>query len=353
MADNKTEASSFKRAEATKRRLRRRRRDKILYTLFIIALLAAVVISILGRDGGKHRDGEVTLRVDTGASASAIARQLLDENVITSEKDFMNAAEQSGAADSLKAGVYRFERGEPLSDIVARLQNGEQTPEGVITIPEGYSLNEIAAELAARTDNTIQQYIKAAVPAGRTLPVSGATGALTLEGLLFPSTYDLEPDLTSADMVDLQLEAFKTHTGALPWANTDKIGVSQYQALTVASMVEREAKLPEERPLIAAVIYNRMAAGMKLEVDATVQYALGYWKQDLTQADLETDSPYNTRLYAGLPPGPICNPGADSIKAALEPAAVDYLFYVATGDEAGHHFFTASYDEFLKAEGEG
>lgn len=353
MADNKTEASSFKRAEATKRRRHRRRRDKILYTLFIIALLAAVVISILGRDGGKHREGEVTLRIDAGASASAIARQLLDEEVITSEKDFMNAAEQSGAADSLKAGVYRFERGEPLSDIVARLQNAEQTPEGVITIPEGYSLNEIATELAARTDNTKQQYINTAVPAGRTLPVSGATGALTLEGFLFPSTYDLEPGLTSADMVDLQLEAFKTHTAALPWANTDKIGVSQYQALTVASMVEREAKLPEERPLIAAVIYNRMAAGMKLEVDATVQYALGYWKQDLTQADLETDSPYNTRLYAGLPPGPICNPGADSIKAALEPAAVDYLFYVATGDEAGHHFFTASYDEFLKARGEG
>jgi len=348
MEDNQPEDPRFSRAHETlrRRRLRRRRRDLILYSLFAFGLLMAVIIAILGRGGGQ-KQGEVTLRVETGASATAIAKQLKDEDVIASEKDFMTEAEDSGAADSLKAGVYRFQRGEPVSGIIDRLQKGDQAPEGVITIPEGYDIADIAQDVAGKTNITKQQYIKAAVPAANTLPVTGAGSAETLEGMLFPSTYDLDPSLSAADLVTQQLKAFKTQTADLPWENTKVIGVSQYEVLIVASMIEREVKLPEERPLVAAVIYNRLASGMKLEVDATVQYALGYWKQDLTQADLALDSAYNTRLYAGLPPGPICNPGADSIKAALQPAAVDYLFYVVTGDDAGHHFFTSSFDEFL------
>lgn len=342
-----------KRVEATawRRRQSRRRHNKVLYTLFGLALLAAVVLAIVGRGEGQ-RQGEVTLRIEAGATAATIARQLKEEDVIASEKDFMSEAEKAGAADSLQAGVYHFERGEPVSGIITRLSNGEQAPEAVMTVPEGYAIDDIATELAGKTDITKQQYVSAAVTGVRILPVSGAGGAVTLEGMLFPSTYELDEGLTAAGLIDRQLEAFRTYTAGLPWANTATLGVTQYQVLIVASMVEREAKVPAERPLIAAVIYNRLNAGMKLEVDATVQFALGYWKQDLTQSDLQVDSAYNTRLYAGLPPGPICNPGAESISAALEPAAVDYLFYVAKGDEAGHHFFTASYDEFLTAGGQ-
>jgi UPF0755 protein len=133
------------------------------------------------------------------------------------------------------------------------------------------------------------------------------------------------------------------------WSNSETMGLTEYEALIVASMVEREARVPEERPLVAAVIYNRLDVAMKLEIDATVQYAIGYWKEELTVDDLAITSAYNTRLYAGLPPGPICNPGVESMKAALNPADVDYLYYVATGDAEGHHTFTSSYEEFLEA----
>ena len=203
--------------------------------------------------------------------------------------------------------------------------------------------------MSHRTAITKNAYLAAARPDGYKLPLAGAGDAVDLEGFLFPSTYNLDPDTSANDLVGQQLRTFKEKTANLDWGSAKNLGLTEYQVLTVASMVEREAKLPEERALVAAVIYNRLMAGMKLEIDATVQYALGYWKTDLTAEDLLTDSAYNTRLYEGLPPGPICNPGVATIEAALHPASVDYLYYVATGDAAGHHIFTASYDEFLRA----
>ena len=153
-------------------------------------------------------------------------------------------------------------------------------------------------------------------------------------------------------LVDRQLDRFNTQTASVEWGKAGRLGLNAYQVLIVASLIEREAKIADERALIAAVMYNRLSAGMKLEVDATVQYALGYWKPELTQDDLDIDSPFNTRLYKGLPPGPICNPGLDSINAALKPEQVDYLYFVATGDKEGSHFFTSSYDDFLRAKEE-
>ncbi len=297
---------------------------------------------------GAHREGEVTIRVSPGASTADIARELAGEDVIDSEKDFTNKANEAGIDQKLKAGTYSFQRGEPIESILDKLAQGLQTPEDVLTVPEGYSLGDIAGLVAAKTGITISAYIAAAAANGRTLPLQGSFGATDLEGFLFPSTYNLDPGMDAKSLVDKQLETFKDRVAPLAWENAAKLGLTEYQALTVASMVEREARVPEERPLVAAVIYNRMAAGMKLEIDATVQYAIGYWKRDLTVDDLATPSSYNTRLYAGLPPGPICNPGLDSIRVALSPASVDYLYYVAKGDEAGHHYFTSSYEDFLK-----
>ena len=277
---------------------------------------------------------------------------LVDENVIDSQKDFTNRVNEAGIDQKLKAGTYRFVRGESIDSILNKLEKGLQAPEGVLTIPEGFSLNDIANLVATKTSISKKAYIAAATPAGRTLPLRGASGAEDLEGFLFPSTYDLSPETDAANLVDEQLDSFKKETEMLGWGNSAGLGLSEYQVLIVASMVEREAKVPDERPLVAAVIYNRLSSGMKLEIDATVQYAIGSWKQDLTVDDLATPSVYNTRLYAGLPPGPICNPGVESIKAALHPSPVDYLYYVATGDIEGHHTFTNSYDEFLQASSE-
>ncbi|MFA6000692.1 MAG: endolytic transglycosylase MltG [Thermoleophilia bacterium] len=315
--------------------------------------VSLLMVLFLASCGGAKKEGQVTIRISPGTSTSEIARMLAEEDVIDSEKDFTNKANEAGVGEKLKAGVYRFERGESIESILEKLEKGIQAPEAVLTVPEGYSITDIARLLSSRTAITEKQYMQAVKINGRRLPLTGASGAEDLEGFLFPSTYDLNEDITADTLVDRQLETFGKKTSGLEWGKAESLGLSEYQLLIVASLVEREARVPEERPQVAAVIYNRLSAGMKLEVDATVQYAIGYWKLELTQQDLETDSPYNTRLYKGLPPGPICNPGIESIRAAMNPAPVDYIYYVATGDEEGHHFFTSSYDEFLKAKNGG
>jgi UPF0755 protein len=324
-----------------------------LVALSLVVAGAALLVAALpvSCGGGSGQEGEAVIYIASGSSAVDIARQLKGEDVIDNERSFVEKAEELGIDQQLKPGTYIFERGEPVEDILDALASGEQAPEGVLTVPEGFSISDIATLVASKTNITRDQYLAQTAVSGRVLPLTGATAARDLEGFLFPSTYDLIPGITAQELVDDQLSAFSKQTATIDWGQAPGLGISEYQALIVASLVEREAKVPEERPLIAAVIYNRLADGMKLEVDATVQYSLGYWKGELTQEDLETDSPYNTRLYPGLPPGPICNPGLDSIKAALSPAPVNYLYYVATGDEAGHHFFTASYEEFLAMKG--
>ena len=328
------------------------RRHFRLRRIVALALLAAAALLLLSLGfaacGDDRREGEATIYIAAGSSTSDIAVLLLDEDVIDDEREFVSLAKEMGVDEQLKPGTYRFQRGEPIDGILERLAHGEQSPGGALTVPEGFSINDIAALLAKQTDISEQEYVAATRVGRHKLPLDGTGAAASLEGFLFPSTYDLEPDVSAEDIVDMQLERFDEQTMDVDWGKAEELGLSEYQALIVASMIEREARLPEERPQVAAVIYNRLALGMKLEVDATVQYALGYWKVELDYADLQIDSAYNTRLYGGLPPGPICNPGLDAIEAALEPAVVDYLYYVATGDEAGHHFFTSSYEEFLQ-----
>ncbi len=304
--------------------------------------------------GLRGAGGEATVHIARGATTSQIARLLAGANVIGDAGEFIDQAEATGGGGDLKAGTYKFTRGEPIANILSDLRLGRQAPEAVLTVPEGYDAADIARMVAAKTSISAPGYLAATSVQGRKLSLAGAGRAKTLEGFLFPSTYNLDPGLNAGTLVNEQLATFRTRTSGLDWDGTKGVrtappSLTPYQVLIVASMIEREAKVAQERPLVAAVIYNRLAAGMRLDVDATVQYAIGSWKQDLTQQDLQVDSPYNTRRYPGLPPGPICNPGLASIQAALTPARVDYLYYVATGDAAGHHFFTKSYDEFLKA----
>lgn len=315
-----------------------------------IALFAAAFLAVSCSE--KTGQGEVTVRIPAGSSTAEIASILKAEDVIASEKELTKKVEEMGVAGSLKPGTYRFNRGEPLEGIIEKLTLGIQAPESVLTVPEGFSITDIARFLAEKTSISEAAYLNATKVNGRQLPLGGAAGAANLEGFLFPSTYDLDPGIDAVMLVDRQLDRFNTQTASVEWGKAGRLGLNAYQVLIVASLIEREAKIADERALIAAVMYNRLSAGMKLEVDATVQYALGYWKPELTQDDLDIESPFNTRLYKGLPPGPICNPGLDSINAALNPENVDYLYYVATGDREGSHFFTSSYDEFLQAKEE-
>jgi len=212
-------------------------------------------------------------------------------------------------------------------------------PTGRITFPEGLRREEMAQLVADELGGSRERYLELTGPGARGRRLAGADRDRSLEGFLFPATYDLFPDTTADQIVDQQLQAYRDRTDGIDFSYARSRNLTRYDVLIIASLVEREVRVPAERPLVAAVIYNRLRADMRLDIDATVQYALGEWKAELTQSDLEIDSPYNTRRYTGLPPGPICNPGSASIAAAARPARVGYLYYVARNDGTGRHYF--------------
>jgi peptidoglycan lytic transglycosylase G len=214
-------------------------------------------------------------------------------------------------------------------------------------VPEGYALRDIVAKVP-KIGLSRKSYRRAV---GAARPPAGykATGKekLGMEGFLFPATYQLVRPVSGRVLVAQQLQAFGRATAGVDFSYAIKHGLTRYDVLIIASMIEREAAYPGDRAKIAAVIYNRLRRHIALGIDATVQYAAGSWAP-VTRHDLELKSPYNTRIYKGLPPTPICNPGLASIRAAAHPADKPYLYYVAIPkDPKRRHFFTASYDAFM------
>jgi uncharacterized YceG family protein len=216
-----------------------------------------------------------------------------------------------------------------------------------VVIPEGETRAQIAA--IAQAHSLTGSYLAYSARSSALTP--GQYGAPSptpnLEGFLFPATYELYAGSPAAGLVADQLEAFKERFGPQEIAAARQLHLTPYQLLTVASMVEREAAVPRDRPLIAAVIYNRLHRAMPLGIDATIRYALQDYTQPLTEAQLHNASPYNTRLHTGLPPTPISNPGMASIEAVEHPAHVPFLYYVAAPDGCGEHVFSTTYAEFL------
>jgi cell division protein YceG involved in septum cleavage len=198
-----------------------------------------------------------------------------------------------------------------------------------VTIPEGYT-REQAAQVAKEAGLT-GSYMKA---------------SQGHEGFLFPDTFELEKRAPAADLVQLQLEDFKRRIKGVDMSYARSKNLTTRDVVTIASMVEREAQLEKERPLIAAVIYNRLHEGMPLGIDATIRFATGNYDQPLTESELAIESPYNTRLHTGLPPGPIGNPGLASLEAAARPAKVDYLYYVVKPGTCGEDAFSSTAAEF-------
>ncbi|HWH14391.1 MAG TPA: endolytic transglycosylase MltG, partial [Miltoncostaeaceae bacterium] len=223
------------------------------------------------------------------------------------------------------------------------------TPTGRITFPEGLRREEMADIVARELGVPRERYLQLTAPGARGRQLARADAPRSLEGFLFPATYDVFPGTTAQDVVDQQVQAYRDRTDGIDYSYARSRNLTRYDVLILASMIEREVRVPAERPIVAAVMYNRLRAGMRLDIDATVQYALGEWKPELTASDLQTDSPYNTRRYGGLPPGPICNPGSASIAAAARPARVDYLYYVARADGTGRHYFARTAAEHAAA----
>jgi len=218
-----------------------------------------------------------------------------------------------------------------------------------VTIPEGYTRSQIAdvAKEAGLKGNYEKATAKA--PKGFDIEKMGAPGDATLEGFLFPATYNLEKGASVDDLVKEQLTAFNTNMDEVDLKAAKKKNLTEFDVVTIASMIEREVLVPKERRLVAAVIYNRLAQGIPLGIDATLRYDLDNFDEPLKESELQSDSPYNTRIVTGLPPSPIANPGLDSLQAAADPANVDYLYYVVKPDTCGKHYFTDDYDDFLAA----
>ncbi len=212
-------------------------------------------------------------------------------------------------------------------------------PALTITFPEGLRREDMARIVADRTGISPRRYLDLTGPSRRGARLAGRDEPTSLEGFLFPATYEYTEDTTAAELVQQQLDAYRDRTSRIDYSFAESKNLTEYDVLIIASMIEREVQVASERPLVASVIYNRLRQGMTLGIDATVQYALGEWKPDLTVSDLAIDSPYNTRRYAGLPPGPIASPGEASLRAAARPRQTDLLFYVARNDGSGAHYF--------------
>jgi YceG-like family len=219
---------------------------------------------------------------------------------------------------------------------------------GTITIPEGLDREQIAQSVkdaGIRGDYVKETQSFKGFDPGR----YGAENPESLEGFLFPATYELPRKARVDDLISRQLDAFRERIRSIDMSYAESRNLTDYDVVIIASMIEREVQVPEERPLVAAVIYNRLSQQMPLQIDATVRFATGNFESPLTESELATDSPYNTYENSGLPPGPIGNPGEDSLRAAAKPAKENYLFYVVKPGTCGEHFFTDNEAEFNQA----
>jgi len=313
--------------------------------LCLLAFAAVVaVFQPLAGDGGDP----VTVVVPKEAGVGAIADLLAERGVVSSATLFELRATLAGDRGDLKPGSYDLREDMPYADVLDRLTAGPADRVVRVTIPEGLSRRE-ATPLVGRA-GVRGDYLRAS--AGTSL-IDGQgygvpAGAESLEGFLFPATYELRGTAPASALVRRQVTAFEQNISRVDLSYARSKNLTVYDVVTIASMVEREVQVPRERKLVAAVIYNRLKAGQPLGIDATIRYATGNWTSPLKQSELATDSPYNTRTRAGLPPGPIGNPGLASLQAAARPARVGYLFYVVKPGTCGEHAFSSTDAEFAR-----
>jgi UPF0755 protein len=306
------------------------------------ALLLVVLATSTGC-GGPHGQ-PVRVVIPRGASFRVAADSLARRGVVGSARAFRAYVSFSGKDRDLKAGTYEFRPGTKWATIVDALVSGKGVVHTVV-VPEGFDLRQIVP-LLARTLGTPTDSVEAAVRDTALLRRLDIP-TRTLEGYLFPATYALPAGTTAREAVREMVGRFEAAWKPEWNARLQELAMRRNDVVALASIVEKEARRGEERPVISAVYHNRLKRGMRLQADPTVQYSLGRHVDRVLYKDLETDSPYNTYRNAGLPPGPIASPGAASLEAALYPANVPYLFFVARPD--GHHEFRETFAEHERA----
>lgn len=320
----------------------------IVVALLLVALLAGTVyLRSIGVWGSSHPGSAVEVTIPKGASTSTIGKLLADKGVIRSAFGFRLSAYLNGGAGGIEAGTYTLHTDLTAADALqAMLDNPPRPPFTRVTYPEGSWLTDFAAITARHTDISSADFL-AVARSGDIRSRYQPSSVDSLEGLLFPSTYQVVDTDTAASLIRRLVQTFDDRASKIGFSRMEAQGYTPYQQIVVASMIEAEAKVPGDRPLIAEVIYNRLKQGMPLQIDATVEYALGEHKTALTASDLAVESPYNTRIHTGLPPTPIGAAGESSLEAATDPATGSYLYYVVA-DCSGHHAFSSSYDQFLQ-----
>ncbi len=299
---------------------------------------------------GNLEQSHTSVTIVQGDSAAVIARRLLTSGAIGSASRFELLTLLLGWESSLEPGSYSFESGLTTYEILRRIHFGETSPLRVV-IPEGLRLEQVTerlaeagvvdrGEFAAALEAAVESTVVGTLAARRPAHVS-------LEGYLFPSAYSFPLGTTADEALRLMLQRLDSVMTPQLWEQIAASGRSLHEILTIASIIEREVVEDSERALVSAVIWNRLDAGMRLQMDSTVQYAVGtegdWWKRELSGEDLAKESPYNTYYASGLPPTPIASPGLASIAAAANPANVPYLFFFARGD--GTHAFAVTFEE--------
>ena len=299
--------------------------------------------------------GEIPFQISPGESTASIIQRLSLDGMIENPGAFRAYLQYTGLDKNIQAGDYSLSPSMTPLEIAGKIQDA--TPEEItFVILPGWRSEEIADSLPTSGLDISSKAFTAAIrifPVNQ-FPEAGFPDKASLEGFLFPGSYDVPRQINAPDLIEQFLLRYDSEVTSEMRQAFNNLGFTLYEATTLASIIEREAVMEDEMPLIASVFINRLQAGMSLASDPTVQYALGYnetqetwWTNPLTLNDLKVDSLYNTYIYGGLPPGPISNPGIDALRAAAFPAQTPYYYFRSACDESGKHVFSETYDEHV------
>lgn len=317
-------------------------KKRIFASLILILIVWLLVIMFLPPERSK----DLTVSIPKGSSAGDIGQILADQGVIRSAFGFKLMVRIKRIGSDLKPGAYNFQPNMTLSAVIGKIARGDSVSKW-LSIPEGFTIRQIADRIKEEGFGNSSRFYSLAKFNGESFQTAFPSPGRSLEGYLFPDTYLVPIGMTEADIIREMLDCFNRKVYE-PLADEIRAsGMSLHDIVVTASLIEREARVPEDRPLISAVLRNRLKQNMRLGIDATVLYALRKHKDRVLYSDLDVDSPYNTYRNFGLPPGPIANPGVESMKAAIHPADAGFLYYVAKPD--GSHVFTDTFEQHKQA----
>lgn len=347
---------------SSKRHENRRIKPYVMVLLAVVALLV-VIATVMAYLNSRSQDtaqtasitaGEhIKVTIPSGANAARIAQLLVQEHVISDGKAFLSAIQKQDVASKIKSGTYELVAGSDYQQLIDRLIQGPNSSENALVVPEGFTVDKLADLVSQQFGISRDDFLAQAKASNYVdeFPFLKDAQNDSLEGFLWPKTYDFSSTTPTSDaIIKLMLAQYKTETANLDFEGAQQnikqqygITMSRYDFIKLASIIEKEALIDEDRPLIASVMFNRLKADMPLQSDATMGYVT---KGKVTPQDLKSNSPYNTQNKKGFPPTPICSPGIASLSAAMLPATTDNYYFWITKDE---HKFSKTYDEHLQA----